>query len=130
MSVKALPSIAACALVTIAIGCVGHQSDTDEIQINLIVSPSPPVVGDADVTLTLGSATGEPITDAEVRLEGNMNHAGMMPSFADMSEGDPGRYTGTLDFTMSGDWFILVTAKMKDGRSVERKIDVPGVKEQ
>jgi hypothetical protein len=96
--------------------------------VKLVLNPLPPVVGDADVTLTLASASGQPIADAEVRLEGNMNHAGMKPSFADLAEVEPGRYTGTLEFTMGGDWFILVTAKTKDGRNVERKIDVPGVK--
>jgi hypothetical protein len=29
---------------------------------------------------------------------------------------------------MGGDWFILVNAKLPDGKSVERRIDVPGVK--
>ena len=28
---------------------------------------------------------------------------------------------------MGGDWFILVRAELPDGRSMERKVDVPGV---
>jgi hypothetical protein len=121
---------AACALVAIVVGCVGSKPDTTDIRLNLILNPSPPVVGETLVTLALASASGEPITNAEVRLEGNMNHAGMKPSFAVLREIEPGRYTGTLDFTMGGDWFVLVTVKMQDGQSVERKIDVPGVKQQ
>ena len=56
-----------------------------------------------------------------------MNHAGMVPVFADAVEIAPGRYRADLEFTMSGDWFILVRADLPDGRSMERKIDVPGV---
>jgi hypothetical protein len=63
-----------------------------------------------------------------VRVEGNMNHAGMRPSFADLHETEPGRYTGTLRFTMGGDWFLLVQATLPDGNQVEQKIDVPGVR--
>ena len=43
------------------------------------------------------------------------------------SETAPGRYQADLEFTMGGDWFILVRAELLDGRSMERKIDVPGV---
>jgi hypothetical protein len=56
-----------------------------------------------------------------------MNHAGMVPEFAQAREMAPGRYQGDLEFTMGGDWFILVRAKLPDGRALERKIDVPGV---
>ena len=56
-----------------------------------------------------------------------MNHAGMVPVFADARETAPGRYEATLNFTMAGDWFILVQARLPDGRTVEQAIDVPGV---
>ncbi len=115
-----------CAAVATA-GCSPPTSTAPGVQVDLTVAPSPPVVGDADVTLTLKDANGSPLADAVVSLEGNMNHAGMKPSFAELHEGEPGRYAGKLEFTMGGDWFILVTAKTSDGQIVERKIDVPGV---
>jgi hypothetical protein len=88
------------------------------------------MIGDTTASLKLTDASGSPLEDATVRLEGNMDHAGMKPSFADLVETEPGKYSGTLEFTMGGDWFILVTAKTSDGITVERKIDVPGVKSQ
>lgn len=97
-------------------------------QVELSLDPSPPVVGDSRVTVTISDAEGEPIRGAAVRLEGNMNHAGMRPSFADLEESGEGRYEGTLDFTMAGDWYVVVTAKLADGARVERIIDVPGVR--
>jgi hypothetical protein len=57
-----------------------------------------------------------------------MNHAGMEPVFVDAKETEPGKYRADLKFTMGGDWFVLVSAALADGRKVNRKIDVPGVK--
>jgi hypothetical protein len=96
--------------------------------VDLKLVPSPPIVGEADVSLTLTDVSGTALEGAEVRLEGNMNHAGMQPSFADLHEVMPGEYSGKLTLTMGGDWFILVSARTSDGLTLERKIDVPGVK--
>ena len=117
-----------CAVLAICIGCRPAASDSPEIQIDLTVDPSPPRIGDADVSVTLTDANGLPLEVADVRVEGNMNHAGMKPSFAELQEVEPGRYSGTLEFTMGGDWFILVTAQMLDGKTAQRKIDLPGVR--
>ena len=94
---------------------------------DLVIAPQPPQLGPATITVALTDATDMPIEGAEVELEGNMNHAGMVPVFAQSTEVAPGRYRADLEFTMGGDWFILVRAKLPDGRSMERAIDVPGV---
>ncbi len=112
------------------IGCGSPAPETSAVQVEMTLQPSPPVVGDANVLLRLIDAEGKPLEGAEVQVEGNMNHAGMKPSFAEVSEIAPGEYAGTLDFTMAGDWFVLVTATTPDGEVVERKIDVPGVQVQ
>lgn len=108
-------------------GCGSADRQASDVQVDIALDPSPPVVGDAQVTLRLTGADGKRLDGAEVRLEGNMNHAGMKPSFANLRETEPGRYAGTLEFTMGGDWFILVTATLPDGRRIEHKTDVPGV---
>jgi hypothetical protein len=56
-----------------------------------------------------------------------MAHAGMKPVFADATE-EVGLYRANLEFTMAGDWFILIDGKLADGRSFRKKIDVKGVK--
>ena len=109
-------------------GCHSAQSEAPDVKAELALDPDPPVVGDNHLTLKLTDAKGAPLEGAKVKVEGNMNHAGMTPSFADLKETEPGRYAGTLKLTMGGDWFILVSAKTSDGKVVERKIDVPGVK--
>lgn len=120
----------ALALLVLGVGCQRGTSVTADMKVDLTLVPSPPRVGSADVNVKLADRNGAPVNNATVRLEGNMNHAGMKPSFADLREDEPGRYSGRLDFTMGGDWFILVSAKTPEGKMVERKIDVPGVKSQ
>lgn len=109
-------------------GCLQQASNAADVQVDLTLDPSPPVVGDAEVSLKLTDSSGAPLKGADLRVEGNMNHAGMKPSFADLEEVEPGSYAGTLKFTMGGDWFLLVTGKTLDGKNVDAKIDVPGVK--
>jgi hypothetical protein len=51
----------------------------------------------------------------------------MVPVFADAVEVEPGRYRAELEFTMGGDWFLLVDAETRDGRTLRWQRDVPGV---
>jgi hypothetical protein len=101
--------------------------DVPDVAVEVGIDPDPPRLGPATVTLALRDAEGQPISGATVRIEGNMSHAGMVPVFADAAEVAPGRYRAELEFTMGGDWFLLVRADLPDGRSLERTIDVPGV---
>ena len=112
--------------LTLAAGCAAPADDG--LAIDLRVSPDPPKVGPATVSLTLTDATGKPATGATLSLEGNMAHAGMKPVFADVREEKEGRYTADLEFTMAGDWFVLVTGKTSDGKAIRKKIDVKGVR--
>jgi hypothetical protein len=109
------------------VGCARGGQDLPGVGVALDIEPEPPRLGPAVVTVTLTDAGGQAIQGAVVELEGNMNHAGMVPVFAAAVEVAPGRYQADLEFTMGGDWFILVRADLPDGRSMERQIDVPGV---
>jgi hypothetical protein len=108
-------------------GCRRGGGDLEGVNVDLVVTPDPPHIGPATVVVTLSDSEGQPIRGAEMSLEGNMNHAGMVPVLAEASEVAPGRYEAALEFTMGGDWFILVQARLPDGRSLEHQVDVPGV---
>ena len=43
-------------------------------------------------------------------------------------QGKGGKYHADMEFTMAGDWFVIVEGELADGRKVKRKIDVNGVK--
>jgi hypothetical protein len=84
-------------------------------------------VGTATFTLRVADASGRPLSGARVSLEGNMTHPGMRPVFAEARELEPGRYQSSLEFTMGGDWVVLVRVTLPDGRKIERQFDVKGV---
>ncbi len=101
--------------------------DTPEITVAWTVTPDPPRVGPVQVSLTL-TEEGQPVAGAEVRLEGNMSHPGMAPVFSGAREAAPGRYEAPLDLTMAGDWFVLARITLRDGRSLSRTSQLPGVR--
>lgn len=114
-------------LLLLLAGCDRSSRDLPDVAVELGIEPDLPRLGPATATVTLRDAGGQPISGAQVQIEANMNHAGMVPVLASAAEVAPGRYRADLEFTMGGDWFILVRADLPDGRSLERKIDVPGV---
>lgn len=114
-------------LLVLLASCSRGGQDLPDVKVDLDIKPQPPQLGPATITLSLSDAQGQPLSGAVVELEGNMSHAGMVPVLAQASGVAPGLYQAELEFTMGGDWFILVRVDLPDGRSLERKIDVPGV---
>lgn len=110
-------------------GCRPPAETAPEIALAWAMTPDPPTLGKATFSLTLtDTAAGSPVAGAAVRLEGTMSHAGMKPVFGTAREVAPGRYEGAIDFTMAGDWFVLVEATLHDGRVLQRQVDVRGVR--
>jgi hypothetical protein len=103
-------------------------SELEGVKIDFEIGPRPLTQGTARAAVRLTDESGKPIEKATLKIEGNMNHAGMKPSFADLEEVKPGRYEGDLELTMGGDWFVLIDGTLADGRKFRKKIDVPGVK--
>ena len=116
-------AVLACSLV----GCRGEGEELEGVAVSLAVTPDPPRVGSTTVVVILNDAEGQPISGAAMSLEGNMSHAGMVPALDTAVEVAPGRYQATLELTMGGDWYIVVQATLPDGRSLEHRVDVPGV---
>lgn len=108
-------------------GCGQRPAAQDGVSVEHEVTPRPPRVGAARIALRVTDAAGRPLSGARVRLEGNMSHAGMRPVFGEARESGPGRYESALEFTMGGDWVILVRLTLPDGREIERQFDVKGV---
>jgi hypothetical protein len=115
-------------LLLILGGCERTDLGTSDVLVEMEVRPDPPQLGPATILLTLEDADNEPITGAEIDVEGTMTHAGMVPVFGRATEVEPGRYEAPLEFTMGGDWIIIVRAALADGRSLEQQFPVPGVK--
>ncbi len=123
-----LSAFFATALLVLALpGCSGRTIEEGGFSIELETVPNPPSIGQTLLRLRLREPSGAHLTGARVRVEGNMNHAGMVPEFADAEETAPGMYEGLLELTMGGDWFLVVTARVDDGRVLEEIIELPRV---
>lgn len=119
-----------CLFVLFSMTACGSATDSTgnaNVQITLL----PPAQGAAadSLQIQLRTATQEPITDATVSLEGNMNHAGMAPIIADAvtdaADGNSdGIYQVPFQFSMLGDWIITIAVTLADGSQVTEDIPV------
>lgn len=79
-----------------------------------------PALSSASIVVALTDAGGEPITDATVKVVGNVTHADMQPVIQAAAEGEAGAYRADdFTLTMGGDWIITITATTEDGRRAE-----------
>ena len=108
-------------------GCREPEKPPPDIVLEHEITPQPHKAGPATITLKLSDAGGTPLKGAQVRLEGNMSHAGMSPIFSDAKEAGPGRYEASIEFTMGGDWIMLVHITLPDGRKLQRQFEIKGV---
>ena len=79
-------------------------------------------------TLTLRNKAQQPVLGARLHLEGHMSHPGMAPVTADLVERDGGIYETRLQFSMAGDWVLLVAGELPGGARLTRQIEITGVR--
>ena len=111
--------------------CVADRrpDPSNAISITWTLDPSPPLVGTPVVArMTLRDRDQKPVTGARLRLEGLMSHPGMAPVVAEVVERGDGAYDAPLQFTMAGDWILLVTGQLADGRQLKKRIEIAGVR--
>ena len=97
----------------------------DDLHLSVRLEPDPPRVGSETVALRLLDGAQAPIVAAGLRLEGNMNHPGMVPSLATAVETEPGLYVAELKLTMPGAWSLVADIRLADGRRLERTLALP-----
>ena len=80
-----------------------------------------PVIGRVPVVVTVVQGEGgAPVEGGQVRIHGDMSHAGMEPVIRDAVETGPGRYVAEdFEFTMGGDWIVSAQVTLPDGESTE-----------
>src|SRR5215510_665990 len=81
---------ALCVCLLIVQGCRRPTQSTADLTLAHEVSPQPPRVGPATITL-------KAVAGAQITLEGNMSHAGMVPVLAEAREVEPGSYRATME---------------------------------
>jgi YtkA-like len=109
-------------------GCLKSSGRAPAFSMEHEITPQPPRVGPASVTLRLTDAAAKPVVGAHIAIEGDMSHPGMSPVFGEAKESATGRYEGQIDFAMAGDWVLLFHITLPDGRKLERQVNVNGVR--
>lgn len=100
------------------------QPDVTDINLEMSLEPDQPTVGPATLIFTLTDVEGQPINEANLEIEGNMTHAGMVPVLAQTAAGEAGRYAVPFEWTMGGDWIVTVQVTLPDGRQFSREMPV------
>jgi hypothetical protein len=112
-----------------ALAC-GQPEPAHPVTVNLELDPAAPVAGRGTRALvTLRTSDGNAIRGATLQLEAHMSHPGMAPVVATFSETKDGVYAAPVDFTMAGDWVLVASATLPDGRRVTQtqRVDVKTV---
>ena len=107
-------------------GC--HKVPERGVVVESQVLPRPSRVGPANIALKISDADAKPVTGARSELEGDMSHPGMAPVFGEAKEAQPGNYRGRLEFSMAGDWVILLHVTLANGEKLDRQLEVKGVR--
>ena len=100
--------ISTCLLMLLAAGLLSgcqRGSSLDPApgyDLDLIVQPSPAVVGHAHLELEVTDPENQPVQGARISARGDMTHPGMTPVLAEATELGDGRYTVGLEWTMAG----------------------------
>jgi hypothetical protein len=116
-----------CAASVLFTGCTSRSDSAASLAIQMQISPDPPRVGSNLITLRL-IESGKAVNGAHVAIEADMSHAGMRPELAEAKEIGDGRYEAGLAFQMAGDWIILVRVTLSNGKTMERQINIRGVR--
>lgn len=113
--------------LTLAVACQKTAKPPD-IALQYEIAPQPARVGATTIDIKLTDKNGAPVGGARVDLEGNMSHAGMGPVSVEAKEIQTGKYRGTLQLTMAGDWIVLIHVTLPDGQTLQRQIELRGVR--
>jgi hypothetical protein len=56
-----------------------------------------------------------------------MSHPGMSPVFGEAKEIAAGRYEGTIELNMRGDWTVLLHITLVSGQKIDRQVKIPNI---
>ena len=119
--------LALCVCFVFVEGCRKPQQSWVEPIVAHEIAPQPPRVGPVTLTLQLTDFSGAAVTGAQLAVEANMSHAGMVPVFAEAKEIEPGRYRSVMQLSMAGDWTVTVRGTWSRDRKMDYTFEINGV---
>jgi hypothetical protein len=93
----------------------------DALTLTWTTTPATPVVGqETTATVTVRDTAGQLVDNAALQIEAHMSHPGMAPVIEPAQAKGRGVYVARVRFTMAGDWDVLVTGRLPDGRRIRQ----------
>ncbi|MBM7843886.1 FixH family protein [Herpetosiphon giganteus] len=101
------------------IGCSRTPSDDPRLLMSLEQTPS--AMGVQTIVLVINDGS-TPLDNAKVQLEATMTHAGMPSQIVQMQALGAGKYQASIDFSMLGEWVLIVNVTEANGAVMQRTL--------
>ncbi len=96
------------------------------LEIGISTDPAIPRVGENRLIVEVRDANGNPVSapiDAYAEMPG-MGAMAAMRAPAGLKETEPGRYEGTMDLSMRGEWPLTISFEVPNGQQVRLQFDL------
>lgn len=120
-------TLASLLILMVAAGC--RESNKDEVtaenvNIEVDVANEALAVGASTLLVTITDDDDDPVEEATVVVRGDMDHAGMVPIISEpVTENEAGVYRVPIEWTMGGDWIVIVTVTLPDASIAEQEFN-------
>lgn len=97
------------------------------LEVGIATLPAPPREGENGLIVELRTPDGEPVSDVAVDAFAEMPAMGSMAAMrapAGLEQVAPGRYEGTMNLAMRGEWPLTITFESPDGQPVRLQFDL------
>lgn len=108
-------------------GTAGDASNASEVELSW-TAPAAVVGEPLPAEFRLTDRDHQPVTGAHLRIEAHMLHPGMAPVLVMVDDAGDGLYRARIPFSMAGDWIVMVTGTLEDGRAFTHRVDVANVR--
>lgn len=117
--------VAILASCCILIGCSRRGT---EVTVAWTIDPPRPLAGvEIVVQLDVRNSDGAPATGLRLQCAAQMSHPGMAPIISPVVERGPGIYETRLQLSMAGDWVLVASGELPDGRNMTSSFRIPDV---
>lgn len=93
------------------------------LEVGVTTVPATPRVGDNRLIVELHTPDGDPVSDVEVEAFAEMPAMGAMPAMrapADLEQVAPGRFEGSVNLSMRGEWPLTIAIDHPQGQEDQR----------
>lgn len=97
------------------------------LEVGVTTDPATPRVGDNRLIVELRTPDGDPVPGVAIDAYAEMPAMGAMPAMrapAGMEEVAPGRYAGSMNLSMRGEWPLTLRFESPEGQAVRMQFDL------